>query len=118
MIIRRIGVLSLAKFMGGIYGAIGLLIGAVLSLAALAGAAIGGVQNDEPGAAVIGAFVGVGAIIVLPIFYGLMGFLGGLVAAFLYNLFAGVFGGIELDVDMRGVRPGQMAAPPQTSAFS
>jgi hypothetical protein len=118
MIIRRIGVLSLAKFMGGIYGAIGLFIGAIFSLAALAGAAIGGVQNDQPGAAIVGAFMGVGAIIVLPILYGLMGFIGGLISAFLYNLFAGIFGGIELDVDMQGPRVGQMAPPPQTTAFS
>ena len=72
MIIRRIGVLSLAKFMGGIYGAIGLIFGAIFSLAALAGAAIGGTQSGEPGAAIVGALMGVGAIIVLPILYGVM----------------------------------------------
>jgi hypothetical protein len=42
--------------------------------------------------------VGVGAIIVLPIFYGGLGFVGTLIAAWLYNVIAGVVGGIELDV--------------------
>jgi hypothetical protein len=121
MIIRRIGVLSLAKFMGGIYGAIGLIFGAIFSLLALAGAAIGSAQADEPGAAVIGAVMGVGAVIVLPILYGVMGFVGGLIASFLYNLFASIFGGIELEVDMQGpaFSPAGHAQPPhQTSAFS
>ena len=121
MIIRKIGILSLAKFMGGIYGVIGLIIGAFISLLALAGAAIGGTQANEPGAAVVGALMGVGAVIILPILYGVMGFVGGLLAAFLYNLFAGVFGGIELEVDMQGptFSPGaQGQAPHQTSAFS
>jgi hypothetical protein len=41
---------------------------------------------------------GVGAIIVLPIFYGVLGVVMGALTAALYNLFAGMFGGIELDI--------------------
>ena len=121
MIVRRIGVLSLAKFMGGIYGVLGLIFGGIFSLLAMAGAAIGGTQSDEPGAAIIGAIMGVGAVIVLPILYGVIGFVGGLIASLLYNLFAGIFGGIELEVDMQGpaFSPGAAMQPPhQTSAFS
>lgn len=122
MIVRRIGVLSLAKFMGGMYAAIGLIIGAIFSLAALAGAAIGGTQSDEPGAAIIGGLVGVGAVIIFPIMYGILGFIGGLIMAFIYNLLAGIFGGIEFEVDMtQGPGPSQSLPnqpPQQTSAFS
>jgi hypothetical protein len=41
---------------------------------------------------------GVGAIILLPVCYGLLGLVSGAVGAALYNLFAGVFGGVEVDV--------------------
>ena len=44
---------------------------------------------------------GAAAIVVLPIFYGVIGAIGGLVTAFLYNLVAGVVGGIEIDVESR-----------------
>jgi hypothetical protein len=40
---------------------------------------------------------GVGAIIFLPLFYGVLGLIGGALGAALYNLFAGLFGGIELE---------------------
>ena len=122
MIVKKIGVLSLAKFLGGIHAAIGLLIGAVASLAALAGAAIGSAQGgDDAVPAIVGALLGVGAIILLPLLYGVMGFLGGLITAFLYNVFSSIFGGIELEVDMQGQGVSGAAmrqAPPQTSAFS
>jgi hypothetical protein len=42
--------------------------------------------------------LGVGAIFILPIFYGGIGFIGMLIAAWLYNVIAGFVGGIELDV--------------------
>ena len=40
MILRRVGVLSLGKFMGFLYGLLGLLIGAVVSLVSLLGLAV------------------------------------------------------------------------------
>ena len=121
MIIRKVGILSLAKLLGGLYAALGLIFGAIFSLLALAGAAIGSVNEGEPGAAVIGALMGAGAVIVLPIFYGLMGFVGGLIVAFIYNLLASILGGIELEIDMvPAAAAPQMNQPPpqQTSAFS
>ena len=42
--------------------------------------------------------MGVGAVIVFPILYGLMGFVATLIAAWLYNVAAGVVGGVEVDV--------------------
>jgi len=41
---------------------------------------------------------GMGAIVFLPIFYGVMGIVMGALTAVLYNLFAGLVGGIELDI--------------------
>ena len=44
-----------------------------------------------------GALFGVGAIILLPIFYGFFGFVGTLIMAALFNVAAGMVGGIEVD---------------------
>jgi hypothetical protein len=91
MIIKRIGPLSCAKLSGLLYAAIGLLIGGVFSLAAMAGA----FASETAGAAGFGAIIGVGAVIVFPFLYGLMGFVGTLIAAWLYNVAAGIVGGVE-----------------------
>lgn len=45
----------------------------------------------------LGTVFGVGAIILFPILYGVMGLIFGAVSAALYNLFAGIVGGIELE---------------------
>jgi hypothetical protein len=94
MIIKRIGPLSCAKLSGLLYVVIGLLIGGVFSLAAMAGA----FASETAGAAGIGAIIGVGAVIVFPILYGLMGFVATLIAAWLYNVAAGIVGGVEVDI--------------------
>lgn len=41
MVLRRIGALSLAKVMSAIYGAMGLVIGAIVAVFSLFGAAVG-----------------------------------------------------------------------------
>jgi len=97
MILKKIGVLSLARMLGGLYAAMGLIIGFIFSLAALIGGFAASMANSEEAAgAVIGLLIGVGAIVFMPIMYGLMGFLGGGLMAFVLNLMAGVLGGIEM----------------------
>ena len=41
---------------------------------------------------------GAGAVVILPIVYGCIGFVGGLIMAPLYNLVAKVVGGIEVEL--------------------
>jgi hypothetical protein len=94
MIIRRIGPMSIARLSGLLYAAIGLLFGAIISMVALAG----GFGADTDGAAEFGGFIGVGAVVLLPICYGLLGFVATLIAAWLYNVAAGMVGGIEVDI--------------------
>ncbi len=94
MIIKRIGPLSFAKLSAVLYAIMGLVVGGIFSLVALAG----GFASETEGAAGIGAMIGVGAVIVAPIFYGLMGFVITLVTAWLYNLAAGIVGGVEVDI--------------------
>lgn len=93
MIINRVGPMSCAKIAGTLYALIGLLIGACFSLFAL----LGGFTSDTAGAAGLGAIIGVGAIVILPLLYGGLGFIATLIGAWLYNLVAGLVGGIELD---------------------
>lgn len=99
MVLRRIGALSCAKLMGMLYALLGLIVGVFVSLFGLLGMAAGlaGGREGAPGAA-MGALFGVGAIIFMPIVYGLIGFIGGLLMAWLYNFVARLAGGIELEL--------------------
>ena len=52
------------------------------------------------GEAGIGGLIGgVAALLILPVMYGVFGFIGGLIIAVLYNLVAGMAGGIQLDLE-------------------
>jgi len=42
---------------------------------------------------------GAAAIIILPIMYGIFGFIGGAIGAWIYNLVAGWIGGIEIELE-------------------
>jgi hypothetical protein len=95
MVIKSIGALSVAKLTGILYAAFGLIIGLVVSLVSLAGGFAAGSDSGMMG---FGVLFGVGAIVLLPILYGCMGFVVSLVGAWLYNLAAGAVGGIELTV--------------------
>ena len=97
MVIRKIDPLSVGKIAGLLYAVIGLLIGALVSVIAMAGARLGGEAGDS--VPLVGMLFGAGAIIFLPICYGIVGFIGSVVAAAIYNIAAGVVGGIRIDVD-------------------
>jgi hypothetical protein len=97
MVITRVGVVSVAKIAGVLYAGIGLIIGGFFSLLGMAGFA-GGLASESAGGAFAGALFGIGAVIVLPIVYGIFGFIGTLICAFLFNLAAGITGGVEVEV--------------------
>jgi hypothetical protein len=94
MTITRVGPLSVAKIAGLLGAVIGLLAGAFVSLFSMAGAF--GARAGEDGA-FFGALFGVGAIILLPIFYGCMAFVMTLIQAALFNIAVGMVGGIEIE---------------------
>lgn len=93
VVVRRIGVVSVGKVYGAISAAIGLLIGIAFALASMVGA---GLSGDD--GAMFGAVFGVGAIVLFPLIYGVMGFLGGMLGAALYNVFAGAVGGVSVEL--------------------
>jgi hypothetical protein len=97
MQLKRIGPLSLARLAAGLYGAIGAFAGLVFALAALVGTTFAHEASDAN--PVLGLVFGVGAIVFLPLIYGVLGAIMALVVAALYNLLAGWLGGVELTLE-------------------
>jgi hypothetical protein len=98
MVIRRVGPLSCAKIAGAVYAVIGLCFGLFFAAFGSLFSAAGMASDAPSGMPMIGALFGIGAIVILPILYGVMGFIATLISAAIYNLVAGVVGGIEIDV--------------------
>ncbi|WMW23059.1 hypothetical protein RE476_04305 [Methanolobus mangrovi] len=92
--INRVGVFSLGKILAAVYGILGLIFGALITLMSLGMGSIMGSQG-----AFAGIMFGAGAIIALPIFYGIMGFIGGVIVALIFNAATGIIGGLEIDVE-------------------
>jgi hypothetical protein len=101
-IIKSVGVLSVAKIMGLIYGCLGLIFAPLFLLIGLLGSAVG--QHNSP----IAGIFGIGLAILMPVIYGTMGFVLGAIGALLYNLFARWVGGFELEMELR---PQTLTAP-------
>lgn len=93
-ILKKIGVMSLAKILGAIYGVIGFIVGFLLFL--IMGVA-GGVTGLGQGGGMM-----IGAGLLMWVFYavalGVAGFIGGAIQAILYNVFAEKVGGVEVEL--------------------
>jgi hypothetical protein len=98
MVIRQIGVGSAAKIFGALYASFGLVFGVLVALISLAGAGMAATSDDAmPGW--IGGLFGVGAIIFLPLLYGVFGAIGGALTALFYNIIAGMVGGLQIETE-------------------
>ena len=99
--IKRIAPLQAGKMLGVLYGCMGLIFLPIFMLAGAAGAfaqhAQGGNASGAPAAAVAGIMFGMGLF--MPVIYGVMGFLLGIIGAAIYNLIARWIGGIEVEVE-------------------
>lgn len=91
MVLKKIDAMSCGKVLGVAYAILGLIFGVIFALFSLLG--LGG---DSGG--MFGAVFGIGAVILMPILYGLCGLIGGLICAWVYNLAAKYAGGVELDL--------------------
>jgi len=94
--IKKIGVLSLAKIIGLIYSVVGLIVWLFMGCFFLFG--IMAQPTETPAAAIMM----LGFVCFIPIFYGVMGFVGGAIIASVYNLLAGRIGGIEIELAPAG----------------
>jgi hypothetical protein len=93
-IVKSVGVLSVAKIMGLIYGCLGLIFAPFFLLIGLLGSFAG--QQKTPFAGIFGIVFAV----LMPVMYGLMGFIGGAIGGLLYNVFAKLVGGFELGLEL------------------
>jgi hypothetical protein len=96
MLIKRIAPVSAGKLLAVLYALLGLLIGAFVSIFALLGGLAGGAEAAGGQLAMIGGML---SIVWMPLFYGIVGFIGGLIGALLFNLAASLAGGLQVDVD-------------------
>lgn len=99
--IKKLGIWSVAKMYGLISLIIGLLIGIpyglVVIVFSLVGASIGGNEALAVGGG--GVVMGIILMIGIPVGYAVMGIIGGAIGALIYNLFAAIAGGIEIEVE-------------------
>ncbi len=96
MILKRIGVMSAFKIGGTVYAILGLIMGGIFSLMSLMGAAFGGGNELSGPEAMI---LGVGAIFFMPLFYGFIGAMGGVIGSVIYNVIASMIGGLEVELE-------------------
>lgn len=97
MVLKRVGVWSAARMSGILYGLMGLIAGGIFTVVSLLGAAVGLAAGEDE--AIFGLLFGVGAIVIMPIFYGVMGLIVGAISAAFYNLAAKVVGGVEMEFE-------------------
>jgi len=96
-VVKRIGPGSAFKVGLVLYGLLGLIIGACISLFSLVGAGFMRSQN-APAPAIAGMIFGTMAIVMFPILYGVIGGVMGALSALLYNFAARLIGGLDLDL--------------------
>lgn len=94
-VVKRIGPGSAFKVGLVVYAFLGLIVGALVSLIALVGASFA----REAQIPFAGVLFGVGAVIVFPILYGILGGVMAAIGALIYNLAARVVGGLEIDIN-------------------
>jgi hypothetical protein len=73
----------------------GFLLGLVFAMLSVVGA---GLADGGGRGGVFALVFGVGGIVILPIFYGVMGFIQGIIVSVIYNFLAGIVGGVELNL--------------------
>jgi hypothetical protein len=107
-VIKRIGVISLAKIMGATGLLIGLLVGIPMGLFMLIMSLVGGAAaassgDDAATGGLIGAGAGVGValftMVGIPLLYGATSFLFGLIYGLIVNLVFSMAGGLELEIE-------------------
>jgi hypothetical protein len=92
--VKRIGPGSAFKVGLALYGLLGLIFGLIFGLISM----LGGALAPPAQAGAFRMFFGVGAIIILPLVYGIFGGIMAAISAALYNLVAGWVGGLEVDI--------------------
>ena len=83
--LKRIHPVSAGKVLGTVYALLGVIIGVLISLVVL-------ISNNH-----YSVLLSIGAIILVPIFYGILGFIFGIILAAIYNLTTKWSGGLKIE---------------------
>jgi hypothetical protein len=74
-------------------------VGVIVALISVLGGFAALANDAGPGAGLVGMFLGVGAVFVFPILYGVLGAVMGMIVGAIYNVAARLVGGLELEID-------------------
>ncbi len=99
MVVKRVGVWSVARIYGAMMAVVGLLAGLMIGLVSMAGASFLSQAETSGTPSWMAPVFGLGAIVVMPILYGLMGIVIGAISGVLYNIFAGMVGGVVIETE-------------------
>ena len=91
---KSFDVVSVGKIYAVMGAVVGLLYGILIAIFASLMSSLAGALGANMGGL---AAMGVLAIIVAPITFAIMGFIGGLISAFIYNVVAGWVGGVKVN---------------------
>lgn len=98
-VLKSVGVLSIARIMGLIYGCMGLLLAPFFLLFAILGSVAG--RNRNP----LAGLLGIVFALAVPFLYGLTGFVTGALGGLLYNWLSKWVGGVELELEFEPAGP-------------
>ena len=98
--VKKIDIISTAKVYGVITAIAGFFVGLGIAVfgSMMSYAALMGAGTMAPQMSILGG-LGALAIIVMPIMYGVLGFIIGAIGAFIYNLIADHVGGIQIELE-------------------
>jgi hypothetical protein len=96
--VRRIGPGSAFKVGLVSYAILGLVLGIFMAFISLVAGSLAPLSQSAPGAQFFRWGMGFGAIIFFPVLYGLFGGVFAAIGAGIYNLVAGLVGGLEVDI--------------------
>lgn len=118
MQVKRVGILSCAKIYAVTLAAFGLIFGVIYGLVFMivGGAMMAGGGRDASGAGAGSIVVGLLAMIGIPLFYGVLGFIAGLIGGVVYNVAAGFVGGLEFELEPVADEYAAPPPPPQWNA--
>ncbi|HLJ87288.1 MAG TPA: DUF3566 domain-containing protein [Candidatus Angelobacter sp.] len=95
--IKKVGILSVALTFAAIYACISLLVIPLVWLGiALTMGELGQKNLPLQGMTTAGAFI---ATLFIPVVYAILGFIGGAIIGFVYNLVSKMTGGIEIELE-------------------
>ena len=92
-----VGAVSAGKVMGMLYGTLALLIGVLYGLG-IGAVSVGAAVSEGDPTALLGLVLAVAVAVGVPILYGTMGMIAGVIMAAIYNFAAGRVGGLELKI--------------------